>query len=443
MNAATNIVRLTAMMAKPSGSSRAIIVLPLVAFSVTTSMLLLVLGGTRMFFRLTTTDAATFQSSAIIALALLAVPLVTLASSTVRLSARRRNDRLATLRLLGATPGTVAAMTVLESTLLAVTGAGIGVVLNAAVVPIVGLVHFHGAPIGAAALWVGPSTTIAVIALTAILAAASAIASLRKVVISPLGVRINRDAPRFHWSRVAIGAVVLVGGLIVMNAVDKKGELTVAILAGLVMGATLGVMSLVGPLVLRRIAASQVKKASTPQRLLAARSILDDPRAAWRQVAGVAMTSFIAVFAGVGTAITGLDPHDPGNFATDLQTGILLTLAISFITVACSVGVNQSSEILERRDISVSLDRLGVPRPVMERARSRAVLVPVIVAAIGSASVAGLLILPLTGWALLTAPTSLLMIALTLAAGIGVVALGLLATRPVANSALAIGRNEI
>ncbi len=155
------------------------------------------------------------------------------------------------------------------------------------------------------------------------------------------------------------------------------------------------------------------------------------------------MTSFIAVFAGVGTAITGLDPQVPGTYATDLQTGILLTLAISFITVACSVGVNQSSEILERRDISVSLDRLGVPRQVMERAQTRAVLVPVTVAAIGSASIAGLLILPLTGWALLTAPASLLMIALSLAAGIGVVALGLLATRPVANNALAIGRNEI
>ena len=46
-----------------------------------------------------------YQALAVIALVLLVVPLVSLGGAAARLSARRRDDRLATLRLLGATPG--------------------------------------------------------------------------------------------------------------------------------------------------------------------------------------------------------------------------------------------------------------------------------------------------------------------------------------------------
>ena len=53
---------------------------------------------------------------------LLVVPLLTLCGAAARLSTRRRDDRLATLRLLGAPRRMIAQVTVLEATFLALAG---------------------------------------------------------------------------------------------------------------------------------------------------------------------------------------------------------------------------------------------------------------------------------------------------------------------------------
>ena len=67
----------------------------------------------------------------------------------------------------------------------------------------------------------------------------------------------------------------------------------------------------------------------------------------------------------------------------------------------------------------------------MDAARRRSVMSPLRVTAIGSAVSAAIVMLPLTGITLIVAPESLLVIAAVLAVGIGIVWLGLLATRPV------------
>ena len=67
----------------------------------------------------------------------------------------------------------------------------------------------------------------------------------------------------------------------------------------------------------------------------------------------------------------------------------------------------------------------------MDAARRRAVMSPLRITAIGSAVTAAIVMLPLTGITLIVAPESLLVIAAVLAVGIGIVWLGLLATRPV------------
>jgi hypothetical protein len=104
--------------------------------------------------------------------------------------------------------------------------------------------------------------------------------------------------------------------------------------------------------------------------------------------------------------------------------------------VACSVGVSQASAILDRRDLYVSLDRLGMPVKTMDAARVRAVLSPLRIVTVGSAVTAVIIVLPLAGVALVLAPLSLLTIAASIAGGILVVWLGLLATSPVLRRAL-------
>lgn len=431
------IARVAWLLARPGSGGAATLALPIVAFAIVTTLLLTVLGGAQSFWTWSDDIAFTYQALAVVALVLLVVPLASLGGAAARLSARRRDDRLATLRLLGATPATVSALAVVESTVLALLGAVVGVAGYFAIVPLLALVPFRGAPLGVDGVLLGWPALVAVPVGVALLAAVSAVLGLRLVVISPLGVRTRQDAPKLSWLRVAIGAVVVVLAFGLMSVLQVAGS-AMAIIAFLAaaFGGTLAVLNLVGPWVIRLVAQGQARRAKRPAKLLAARTVLESPKAAWRQVSGVAMTSFMAVFAGVGLAIVDLagsgaelDRESRELFA-DVRTGILITVIGSFLMVACSVGVNQAAGILDRRELYRSLDMLGMPERTVDIARRRAVMSPLRITAIGSAVIAAIVMLPLTGIALIVQPLALVVIAAVLAAGIGVVWLGLAATRP-------------
>ncbi|GAA1441291.1 FtsX-like permease family protein [Leifsonia poae] len=435
-------LRIAWLLTRRSAADRSTVALPLIAFTVVSALLLIVSGGGRAFFSWTGETAFLYQLLAVVALALLIVPLVALGGSAARLSARRRDDRLASLRLLGATPGMVTALTVIESTVLALAGALAGVVVYLACVPLVGLIPFRGEPLGADAVLLPPIVIAGAVVAIGALAAVSAVVGLRGVIVSPLGVRTRQTAPRMHWVRIVVGIAVIAVTFAAMSLLQLAAGFGIVLLVLAVgFGGTVAVLNLMGPWVLRLAASGQAKRAKTVTRLLAARSILESPKAAWRQVAGVAMTSFMAVFAGVGVALLGVmgdrADHDTVLLYADIRTGVIITVVASFLMVACSVGVNQASALLDRRALYVSLDRLGMPEQTMNAARSRAVLSPLRITTVGSAVTAAIVVFPLTGVALLTAPATLVMIAACLAAGILLVWLGLLATRPVLSRVLA------
>ncbi|MCK0111407.1 permease [Ornithinimicrobium sp. F0845] len=432
--------RLSFLLLRRGGdASRMSLALPVVAFAVVTALALTVLGGARFFFTIEGMDAPIYQALAALAVTLLLIPLLTLCGSAARLSARRRDQHLSTLRLLGAPTRTITSMTVLESTVLAAVGTGLGIVGHVALAPLLGLLTFHGEQLGAGNILLGVGGTLACAVGLLVMAAASAVIGLRGVVVSPLGVRTRSEAPRMSWARAVAVVVALGAGLLASQAL-RIDQGTVALVSGIVVafGLTMAVLNLVGPWVLGLVARVQVRRAGgrlVAERLLAARTVLDAPKAAWRQVSGVALTSFVAVFAGVGVAVTnvmaaGAASTEEDLLLVDLRTGIVLTLVISFVTVAASVAVNQASDILDRRELFTSLERMGMSLESMDRARRRAVLSPLRVVAVGSAAAAGLLVLPLTGMVLLTDPLSLVIIVALLAAGIGVVWLALRATSP-------------
>ncbi|KRC61283.1 permease [Agromyces sp. Root81] len=436
------IARVAWLLARPGTSGAAASLLPVTAFAIVTSLLLTVLGGAQTFWTWTDDFGVTYQALAVVALVLLVVPLASLGGAAARLSARRRDDRLATLRLLGATPATVSALAVLESVVLAVAGALAGVVLYFALVPLIALIPFRGEALGIDGVLLGVPALAGVVAGVALLAAGSAVLGLRQVVISPLGVRTKQEAPKLHWLRIVIGIAVIAIAFLMMSVLQVAGSMLVILaMLGAAFGGTIAVLNLIGPWVIRLVAQSQARRAKTPARLLAARSVLESPKAAWRQVSGVAMTSFMAVFAGTGIALLGSfgeagDVEAMQLFA-DIRTGILITVVGSFLMVACSVGVNQAAGILDRGELYRSLDMLGMPTPTMDTARRRAVMSPLRITAIGSAVTAAVVMLPLTGAAIIVAPLSLAVIAGVLASGIGVVWLGLLATKPMLERAAA------
>jgi hypothetical protein len=285
-----------------------------------------------------------------------------------------------------------------------------------------------------------------VVGAVAALSAVSAAIGLRGVVLTPLGVRTRVATAQVKWLRAAIAFAVLVVAVMIsssLNAFAGIGGLilVVAVLLG-GFGAVLAVLGLVGPLALRLFARRWLTRAKTPARLIAARTVLDDAKAAWRQVGALSMVSFVGVFTGVGVAFTqGTGDEDAATrlLLADIRTGVILTLAMSFAMVACAIGVNQAAGILDRRALYVSLDRLGMPAAVMDGARRRAVLAPLLVVTIGSAVAAALVLLPLTGYALLVQPLGLAIIVGCLALGIGLVWAGLTATRPVLTRVLSAG----
>ncbi|MCM3657375.1 permease [Agromyces mediolanus] len=440
------IARVAWLLARPGSSGAATLVLPITAFAIVTALLLTVIGGAQSFWRWTDDSAVGYQLLAVIALVLLVVPLASLGGAAARLSARRRDDRLATLRLLGATPATVSALAVIESAMLALVGSVIGIAGYFAIMPGIALVPFRGEPLGIGGVLLPPAVLLAVPLGIVVLAVVSAVLGLRQVVISPLGVRTRQDAPKLSWLRIVIGAAVILVAFGLMSGLQLAGEASVLFLfLGAAFGGTLAVLNLIGPWVIRLVAQGQARRATKPAKLLAARSVLESPKAAWRQVSGVAMTSFMAVFAGVGIALmdamggSGEMDREGLELITDIRTGILITVVGSFLMVACSVGVNQAAGILDRRELYRSLDMLGMPEPTMDAARRRAVMSPLRITAVGSAVVAAVVMLPLTGITLIVQPLALLVIAGVLAAGIGVVALGLVSTRPMLRRAAESG----
>ncbi len=430
------ILTLTALLTRPSRQGRAAIVLPVVAFAVTTALLLTVVGGTRMFLtRAAGEYADIYAILSILALLLLTVPVATLGAAAARLSTRRRNDRLATLRLLGATSGEVGALTVIEASVTALAGAIVGVALYALLLPLVGLLPFFGGPIGATAVWTGWLLLAIVVAAVTLLATLSAAAGLRRVQLTPLGVRRRTDAPPRRFVVLAIGLVALVVIVVVVANFGAAAQLLgpivgIGVLLALFAGA-MAVINLVGAPVVAARGRSIARRATRASSLIAGRELAAHAGPAWRRVSGISMIAFIAVVGGVGIALVDVagSGADAAFFA-DIRTGVLVTLGVGFLLLACSVGVTQAAAVLEDRELIIGLDRLGMPPEELRRARRMAVMVPLRWAAVGGAGAGVALSLPIVGIALIISPLTVGVVVLTFAAGFGMVLLGLAATAP-------------
>lgn len=444
------LLALSALLSRRGAPGGADIALPLTAFAITTGLLLTVIGGAEMFFRhatVATGAAAGFAGMyvvlAVVALALLVVPLVGLGGASARLSARRRDERLATLRLLGATSAEVRSLTVLEATVIAAAGAIAGIAVHLVLLPLVGLIPFFGAPIGPFAAFAGPIALAAVPVAVAAVAALSSMAGLRRVSLTPLGVRTRSDVPRIRWIGALIGVAAIAAGYVVLGMLPGLGEVfgaavmtgvTAAIFAG-----GLAVLNLIGPPVVaargRRLAA----RARTAEQLLAGRELAENARVAWRRVSSLAVISFVAVIGGAGMALMGtIGDAEPALmvFAGDVRTGVVLTLGIAFTLLACSVGVTGAASVLDDAALLRALDRTGMPRATMARSRRLAVMVPLRLAVLSGVVAAAVLSLPVIGMSMLLSPITAGVIALTFLGGFGLVLLALRATRPVVTAVL-------
>lgn len=420
--------------------------LAVLAFAVSTALTLSVVGGLLGFVgraaaprtEFERMNAETYVILAWVALVLLVVPIVTLGAAAARLGVARRDARLATLRLLGVTPGEVVGLTVVETAAQGLAGALAGVVLHGVLLPVLTLVPFMGSHFSVGELWVGvPALLVAVLAVP-LLAAVSGAISLRRVIVSPLGVARRQTPRRLAFVRLLV-ALAGLGLFMVMSMVAGQfGPAAIAFLVGS-LAVAFATLNVVGPWVLGLFARVQLWRARTPARLLAARRLLDDPKAAWRVVGGLGLAGFVAGCLALLPLFTSGAEASPDEriLFDDLATGGMLTLAIAFVLAAVSAGIAQASAVLDRRRELALQHLAGVPVELQHEVRRREVLGPLLFVGVGSAAAALVMLSPLFGFIAVQDPRSLGLLLGCLAGGVLLVLGATEATRPLLRQVLA------
>lgn len=417
MNAALDLApRLALERLRGARGGATLDLLAIAAFTVSAWLTLTVTGGTWMFVQrwqhpgadivarlgMPAGSVGSYLESyvvlATIACALLVLPVLTLGAAAARLGARGRARRLASLRLVGMTGGEVVGMSVVETLVQALIGTVLGAALWLLTLPLWQFVSFHGGPIGPGEMllpwWLG----LAVGAVLLGLAALSTVLGLQQVRISPLGVAMQQTPRRLRAWRVGVFVAAIVAFGFFSQAFSTRVGLVnlqiYAVMAGMIL-LVVGAVNLVGPWVLQLLARPGVLTGNVA-RLIAMRRIVDDPRAAWRNVSAVALLGMIAAFVAMMPSDREFLGDEPARLilAADMRTGVIITLAIGLLVGATSTLVNQSALVVDRSDEAVALDRAGYPRALFARIRRHHVLAPLVITLAGSIGVGLLLATP-------------------------------------------------
>ena len=245
----------------------------------------------------------------VVALAMLAPVLIFIATAT-RLSAARREQRFAAMRLVGATRRQVSLLAATESTAAAVLGVAVGFgiffLLRA---PVAGI-PFLGEPFFPADLSLSLPDILAVAIGVPVAAAVAARLALRRVHISPLGVarRTTPRPPRAWRMLPLLAGLAELGFFVVRGAPASPGDEVWALLSGFLL-IIVGLV-IAGPWLTMAAARVMARRTSRPGALIAARRLADDPRAAFRAVSGLVLALFVTTVAVVAHHHAGRqEPH--------------------------------------------------------------------------------------------------------------------------------------
>ena len=232
----------------------------------------------------------------------LMLPVLVFVITATRLAAARREERLAALRLVGATPGQVNVVAAVEAALAAIAGTAAGFVLFFGFRPLVALIPFTGAPFFSSDLSLGRLAIAGVALGVPVASILAGLWSLRRVQISPLGV--TRKAPARRPRAVRLLAPLV--AILLLLAPGRVGGSMLRTYTVFVVFATiaLGIM-IAGPWLTYaggRLLAGIARRDST---LIAARRLGSDPRRAFRAISGLVLAVFMGtVFVSIiGTAV--------------------------------------------------------------------------------------------------------------------------------------------
>jgi hypothetical protein len=318
----------------------------------------------------------------VIGFVLCVVPLLVFLGSASRVAARARDERLAALRLAGASPGQTRALAVLDTLVGGTAGALLGTVGYLVVRQVL-----LGTTDGQALAIVRETTPPFLLGLAVAMLllgglAVGATVTLRRVVVGPLDViRRRAAAPPRTWPLQVLGVTVAVAGALFATRTTPPAAWVLGTV-GLVL--VMLCLAASGAWITAAAGRFLAGRAGSPALLLAARRMQDDPRAQSRAMSSVVLVCFAATltlgFLADARAVRG----DGGGLDTFLRQGYsLVALAIAFsLVVACAGLLLTTAEgLIERRRNLARMHATGVPLSALGRATLLQVAVPTLVGA--------------------------------------------------------------
>jgi len=256
----------------------------------------------------------------VVALAILAPVLIFIATAT-RLSAARREERFAAMRLAGATRKQVSLIAATESTTAGILGvaAGFGIFFGLRT-PVAGI-PFIGQPFFPGELSLSLPDILAVAIGVPVFAAVTARLALHRVNISPLGVarRATPNPPRAWRVLPLLAGLAELALWAVRGHPASAGGQVQAFVSSFAL-ILVGLFS-AGPWLTMAAARVMARRTSRPGTLIAARRLADDPRAAFRAVSGLVLALFITTVAVV--AISTQNAKNLTRFGSAAEANVL------------------------------------------------------------------------------------------------------------------------
>ena len=260
----------------------------------------------------------------------LLLPVLILIATASRLSAARREERFAAMRLVGATPRQISVVSAVEAVVAAVAGVAVSFALFFVFRPLLYHVPFTGAPLAEGDLSLHWTDIVLAVIGVPVAAVVSARLALRRVRMSPLGVKRRASSRPPRIARI----IPLLAGIAVLayfDAAGKPGAIGGQLLE-LLAGFVLLIVGLVlaGPWFTTAGSRLMANQASRPSTLIAGRRLLDNPKAAFRCISGLVIALFVASAAiGALSSIAAASSSGGGSAGKDTLADPLCSFSTS------------------------------------------------------------------------------------------------------------------
>ncbi len=278
---------------------------------------------------------------ALLALVLLFPVLVFIATAT-RLSAARREQRFAAIRLVGATNHQLNAIAAIEAVVAAVMGVVIGLLLYVPLRPVMTYFSLTGQSFANGDVSLRLGDLIAVVLGVPIAALIAARMALRRTMISPLGVsrRVTPPAPRAIRLLPLIAGLSELGYFVSVGHPHSASGQTNAYFTSFLL--IMGGIVVAGPWLTKVGATFMARRSTGASVLVAGRRLADNPRGSFRTISGLILALFVTSvsFGVITTLLSDHTASSPGSVASNtvidqfnnFATGSIQSIPASLVT---------------------------------------------------------------------------------------------------------------